>query len=1005
MKNIFSVVIMLFLMSFVVACTEVVREITIDVNEDSISIKEGETFQLDIETNDEQGYDIEVINQSIANVSDQGLVTALGVGSTTIQITSKSDQTKFIVINLVVRKVVALALVEPTDLLWVGNTLQLEFESNDDVTFESSQVSIASVSSTGLVTALTSGNVTITMKSVSDTTVFDSIDLVIYDVVDTIVLSGETKSNVGTKRQLNVNVAPDNALPEVTFSSSDQLIATVDQLGEVTFINSGVVTITATAISSDKSSTLNITVVNEIIVDQSKVLDDVVDMDGLSFIFGERLFTNIDDALEHASKGTTIKLYDGTYSLSKSIDFDDISIKGMSSLVQINNKLEINASNVVVDNINFIEFGMISLLETASNVEILNNDFTNLDSTVLSAILVSDAKGLNIFSNTFTTSLTSAIKVNQFSQGNIEIHKNIVNAAKDAIVIAGDQYDTESKLHITRNELQNVDSAFTILLDETEIEAYVRFNSVAIFNNFLAESSELNQVDFTLNHWGMSELNMTDFKHIPKDMLLGHYEAKADIIKEADYNPLVPVKIFITSQIDQLWVNQNQMIQYMYLPYELEGARLRFITSDSNILMVQSSGMLEPRRSGSATITVRSSVKSSIATSVVIDVTTDPGIDITPSIKEQGILIGTPLKIDATPFPVTLKDEAVIYESSDNLVATIDAEGNVTSTGAGSVTFSVKLASDPMVSQSYTVTFYESLDENNLLDLLTQNQVSYTEEYSYMAIGNGYSYSTTLYESVSKYYFGNIEVNTSKMVPVSTGIRPGILKPNHPAGVTTYNPENVYWLVIHDTANTSTGSGALSHANYLYNAAMAGTVLNTSWTYTMDDSNMYQHVPENEVSYHAGDGSVLPGQSATYLGGGNRNGIAIEMSVADDDDTYRVWQRTAKFAAQALVRYNLPRTHMKYHRDFSGKICPNTLINSGLLPYFEMFGDVEYKVAKDHGNAQITLTSGNPEILDNMGRIISMPDHATTVSYTINIVEGNIQSSRTFQVYVPGTIR
>src|SRR5690606_5928762 len=157
------------------------------------------------------------------------------------------------------------------------------------------------------------------------------------------------------------------------------------------------------------------------------------------------------------------------------------------------------------------------------------------------------------------------------------------------------------------------------------------------------------------------------------------------------------------------------------------------------------------------------------------------------------------------------------------------------------------------VYNDYTVQFFESLDSNNLLDLLTIYQVGYTQEYRYDVIGTGMTFKNVDYESVSKYYFdNNIEVNTSKMVPVSNGIRPGIKKPAHPAGITTYNPQNVYWLTIHDTANNAPGSGALSHANYLYNAAMVGTVLNTSWTYTMDDEYLYQHVPEDEVSYHAG---------------------------------------------------------------------------------------------------------------------------------------------------------
>ena len=56
------------------------------------------------------------------------------------------------------------------------------------------------------------------------------------------------------------------------------------------------------------------------------------------------------------------------------------------------------------------------------------------------------------------------------------------------------------------------------------------------------------------------------------------------------------------------------------------------------------------------------------------------------------------------------------------------------------------------------------------------------------------------------------------------------------------------------------GAGALSHANYLWNAAVNGDVLNTSWHFTMDDKQLYQHIPVDEIAYHAGDkpGGTLP---------------------------------------------------------------------------------------------------------------------------------------------------
>jgi N-acetylmuramoyl-L-alanine amidase len=283
------------------------------------------------------------------------------------------------------------------------------------------------------------------------------------------------------------------------------------------------------------------------------------------------------------------------------------------------------------------------------------------------------------------------------------------------------------------------------------------------------------------------------------------------------------------------------------------------------------------------------------------------------------------------------------------------------------------------------------------------NQITYTTPHEWTAYGFTYNYYDKRYESVSRYYFDNLTINQDKMLPVSYGIRPGEPMSPLPDGLPQYNPDNVYWIVVHDTANTSTGANALSHANYLYNAALAGTTLWASWHFTVDDTYIYQHLPTNERGYHAGDGSTSPGEGS-YLGGGNHNGIGIEMAVNEDGDMMRTWQRTAKLAVELLIEYNLPVDHQKFHHDFSGKDCPNTLRNAGLVPLFHEFVQVEYTMATQFPGASITFVSNNPEILDNHGRIIAMPDEAMTISYTITVTYNQETTTRTFYSYIPGTI-
>lgn len=75
----------------------------------------------------------------------------------------------------------------------------------------------------------------------------------------------------GDKIKLNYTILPDNATyKNVTFSSSDENIIKVDNLGNVTAYNAGKVTITITTEDQDKTATCEITVVPKITLDKEK---------------------------------------------------------------------------------------------------------------------------------------------------------------------------------------------------------------------------------------------------------------------------------------------------------------------------------------------------------------------------------------------------------------------------------------------------------------------------------------------------------------------------------------------------------------------------------------------------------------------------------------------------------------------------------------------------------------------------------------------------------------
>lgn len=127
----------------------------------------------------------------------------------------------------------------------------------------------------------------------------------------------------------------------------------------------------------------------------------------------------------------------------------------------------------------------------------------------------------------------------------------------------------------------------------------------------------------------------------------------------------------------------------------------------------------------------------------------------------------------------------------------------------------------------------------------------------------------------------------------------------------------IKYIVIHETANHSEGADAQAHADYL----AAGGDAETSWHYTVDDHQIVQHIPDNEVSWNAGD--------KLRENGGNLNGISIELCVNDDGDFEKTFDNGARLTAYLLSCYDLDTGAVLQHFNFNGKNCPMTIRETG----------------------------------------------------------------------------
>src|SRR5690554_482176 len=99
MKKIFTMMSIVVAFVLLVACVEskdnTPTDITLSISSGPISLEVGETQQLQITTNDPLGFDIDISNTNVIEVTNEGLITALNVGSSTVTIASKTDEAVF----------------------------------------------------------------------------------------------------------------------------------------------------------------------------------------------------------------------------------------------------------------------------------------------------------------------------------------------------------------------------------------------------------------------------------------------------------------------------------------------------------------------------------------------------------------------------------------------------------------------------------------------------------------------------------------------------------------------------------------------------------------------------------------------------------------------------------------------------------------------------------------------------------------------------------------------
>lgn len=220
-------------------------------------------------------------------------------------------------------------------------------------------------------------------------------------------------------------------------------------------------------------------------------------------------------------------------------------------------------------------------------------------------------------------------------------------------------------------------------------------------------------------------------------------------------------------------------------------------------------------------------------------------------------------------------------------------------------------------------------------------------------------------------------------------------------------PGGPQYIVIHDTGMPQPNDNAAGLNKYIHEQANSLNGRVASWHFSIDDHEVYQHVPTDEIAWHAGDGTRKFGEKAYNvsankydLGGGNQNGIGIETCINPGNDYEMTLNRTAKLVAMLLHQYNLDLSRIKQHYDFSSKNCPNVIRStSGLWEHFLECCRVQYVLLPL--NCKIKWEIDKPEIIKKCGKVI-IPIHDTVVNIKCHATIDGEEKTYAFKTIVKG---
>ncbi len=554
-------------------------------------------------------------------------------------------------------QVTAVSINQPSAQMIIGETLKLTATvspsdaSEKNISWSSSQKSVASVSEEGLVTALEEGTTTITAASggksgscvVTVSKGFVAVESVVLDYKELPMVEGDVFT-------LTATIKPDDATDAVvTWSSSDIEIATVDA-GKVTAIREGEAVIQAKA--GEKTAECKVTVSTKKI-DVSAVQ---LNKSELSLIIGEE-FTLTATIVPEDATVRTVEWSTSDADVATVEDGKVVAIKEGTATIKAEADGKTAECAVTV---NYIHVQSITLDKPSATL------YEGEEFTLNATITPEDATYSDITwtSNNPETAKVEGGKVVAIKKGTATIK---AEADGKSALCQVEVLSSIAEISLSKSQL-------SMIIGDTEtLEAIITPEDATLREEITWSSTDQNVA--TVDNNG----KVTAIKEGTAIISATVEGKKAECKVTVDY--IHVSSIGISQANATFYIGESLTLTAELKPSNVTYNTIEWVSSDNNVVTVSENGRVTAVGKGEATVTAKSDGKEATCHFTVLVPLT--GLSFDQSSMELFNGASATLTVIKSPSDATLRGE-IVWKSSDTSVATINADGLVTAIAKGS---------------------------------------------------------------------------------------------------------------------------------------------------------------------------------------------------------------------------------------------------------------------------------------------------------------------------------